>query len=86
MDDDTTVLQEERHRPVRGAVAGPRDVGSHAAVVEVELRISSDRRIVRPSRKLGKKNGWDLWRVELPANKRATLAYTVEPVPETTAN
>lgn len=59
---------------------------SQPTVVEVELRVSSDRRIVRPSRKLGKKNGWDLWRVELPANKRLTLAYTVEPVPETKAN
>jgi hypothetical protein len=51
-----------------------------ATVVEAELRVSSDERLVRPSRKLGKKNGWDLWRAEVPANERVSLTYTLEPI------
>lgn len=50
---------------------------AQVAVVEVELRRSGDWQLIRPSRKLGTPNGYGLWRVSVPANGRATLAYTV---------
>jgi hypothetical protein len=48
------------------------------AVVEVEFRVYGDRRLVRPSHRLGVKNGRSFWRAVVPANGRASLAYSVE--------
>jgi hypothetical protein len=48
------------------------------AVVELELWLYGRYRLVRPSHKLGIKNGSHLWRAEVPANGRARLTYVVE--------
>lgn len=65
----------ERPRRYRLELANAR---SSPAVVEVELRVYGDRRLVKPSRRLGIKNGRKFWRAEVPANGRAALTYTVE--------
>jgi hypothetical protein len=52
------------------------------AAVEVELRVFGDHRLVKPSRRLGVKNGRNLWRAEVPANGRMSLTYTIEPIRE----
>lgn len=57
---------------------------SKVAAVEVELLVNDEERLVRPSRKLRTKNGRPLWIARVPANKRITLAYTIERVPERT--
>ncbi|HEX8511642.1 MAG TPA: hypothetical protein VF688_00895, partial [Allosphingosinicella sp.] len=47
------------------------------ATVELELWVYGRDRLVRPSRKLGMKNGSHLWRARVPANGRARLTYVV---------
>jgi len=46
--------------------------------VEVEFRLYGDDRLINPSRKLGMKNGRNLWRAVVPANSRLSLSYTVD--------
>lgn len=46
--------------------------------VEIVLRVFDRDRLTHPSRKLGLKDGRHLWRVEVPANGRLTLGYTIE--------
>jgi len=58
---------------------------STPAVVEVEMRLFGDWRLVKPSRKLGVKNGRNFWRAVVPANQRLALDYTIERVPTTRA-
>ena len=54
-----------------------------SAKVEVELPLyHDDVQIVKPSRKLGNKNGRRIWIVKVPAEGRARLTYTVLPAPE----
>ena len=48
------------------------------ATVEVEMRLYGDYRLVKPSRKLGTKNGRNFWRAVVPANGRLALDYTIE--------
>jgi len=50
-------------------------------VVEVEMQVFGNFRLVEPSRKLGLKDGLPFWRAKVPANRRVTLAYTIEPLP-----
>lgn len=45
--------------------------------VEVRLYDVQGARLVRPSRKLGRKDGVPVWEVTLPANGRAELTYTI---------
>jgi hypothetical protein len=52
------------------------------ATVELELWLYGRHRLVRPSRKLGMKNGSHLWRARVPASGRARLTYVVEREPE----
>jgi hypothetical protein len=63
-------------------------IGRHAiqvsnatsAPVDVEISLSlddEDYRLVKPSRKLGRKNGRPLWRAHVPANGTARLTYTI---------
>jgi hypothetical protein len=52
------------------------------ATVELELWLHGRYRLVRPSRKLGVKNGSHFWRAKVPANGRARLTYVVEREPE----
>jgi len=54
----------------------------HAAKVEVELPLFDEVLIVKPSGKLGNKNGRRLWIVKVPARGRARLTYGVVPEPE----
>ena len=67
----------ERPRRYRIELANARPT---TAVVEVELRVFGDYRLVRPSRRLGTKNGRNLWRAEVPKNGRLSLTYTIEPL------
>lgn len=48
------------------------------ATVEVELKLFGNQSLVKPSRRLGIKNGRSFWRAVVPANSRAALAYTIE--------
>jgi hypothetical protein len=50
------------------------------AVVEVELRINVRQELVKPSRRLGIKNGRHFWRALIPANGRMALSYTIRPL------
>lgn len=52
------------------------------AVVELELWLYGRYDLVKPSRKLGIKNGSHVWRARVPANGRARLTYVVERQPE----
>jgi hypothetical protein len=52
------------------------------AIVELELWLYGRHRLVRPSRKLGVKNGSPFWRAKVPANGRTRLTYVVEREPE----
>ncbi|HYI39665.1 MAG TPA: hypothetical protein VE053_05020 [Allosphingosinicella sp.] len=55
----------------------------HAVEVEVNLWRRDQRALVRrASRDLAMKNGRYVWRARVPANGRATLAYTYVPAPE----
>jgi hypothetical protein len=47
------------------------------SIVEVELPINVRQELVKPSRRLGIKNGRHFWRAEVPANGRAELSYTI---------
>jgi hypothetical protein len=49
---------------------------------EAELYVSPERTLERPSRKLGRKNGRDLWRVEVPANSSRALTYRLAEIRE----
>jgi hypothetical protein len=48
------------------------------STVEVELRVYGDQKLVKPSRRLGIKNGRSFWKAVVPANSRAALTYTIE--------
>ncbi len=53
-----------------------------AAEVEVRLQLDEEEyRLIKPSRKLGRKNGSPLWRARVPAGGRVRLAYRVERKP-----
>lgn len=52
------------------------------AVVELELWLYAGYRLIKPSRKLGVKNGSHLWRARVPANGRVSLGYVVEREPD----
>ncbi len=52
------------------------------SIVEVELPIHYNQELVKPSRRLGIKNGRHFWRAVVPANKRLDLTYTVRPLPK----
>lgn len=58
------------------------NASSRAAKVEVELPLFDDVLIVKPSRKLGNKNGRRIWIVKVKAQGRARLTYGVTPEPE----
>jgi hypothetical protein len=52
-----------------------------SAAADLELRLDLDEeqfRLIRPSHRLGRKNGHALWRAHLPANGTARLVYTIE--------
>ena len=51
---------------------------SSPSTVEVELRVFGKERLVKPSRRLGIKNGRSFWKAVVPANGRETLTYTIE--------
>jgi len=51
---------------------------SSPSTVEVELRVFGKERLVKPSRRLGIKNGRSFWKVVVPANSHETLTYTIE--------
>jgi hypothetical protein len=53
-----------------------------AAAVEFLLWTGDERRLVAPTRRLGRKNGAHFWRARLPANGRIRLGYTVERIPD----
>lgn len=50
------------------------------APVELVL-YSNDSKLVKPSHRLGRKDGNPMWRVRVPANGRVSLRYTIEPQP-----
>jgi hypothetical protein len=50
------------------------------AVVEVELRINLRQELVKPSRRLGIRNGRHFWRALVPAHGRLALSYTIRPL------
>jgi hypothetical protein len=50
------------------------------SIVEVELPINVRQELVKPSHRLGIKDGRHLWRAEVPANGRAELSYTIRPL------
>jgi hypothetical protein len=52
------------------------------SIIEVELPINVRQELVKPSRRLGIKNGRHFWRAEVPANGRAELTYAIRPLPE----
>ena len=52
------------------------------AIVEVQLPIHYNQELVKPSRRLGIKNGRHFWRAVVPANGRLDLIYTVRPLPK----
>jgi hypothetical protein len=70
------------HRPravrYRLELANARPVTS---IVEVELPINVRQELVKPSHRLGIKNGRHFWRAEVPANGRVELSYTIRPLP-----
>lgn len=51
---------------------------SSLSTVEVELRVFGEERLVKPSHRLGIKNGRNFWKAVVPANGRETLTYTIE--------
>lgn len=51
---------------------------SAPSIVEVELRVFGEQRLVNPSRRLGVKNGRNFWRALVPANDRLALDYSIE--------
>jgi hypothetical protein len=53
-----------------------------AATVETVVWVDVTDRLIRPSRKLGRKNGGYLWRAKVPANGRLSLTYLVGQIPE----
>ncbi|HEX6742441.1 MAG TPA: hypothetical protein VF079_11680 [Sphingomicrobium sp.] len=55
---------------------------SSPAIVEVELPININIELVKPSRRLGIKNGRHFWRATVPANGRTDLSYTIRPLPQ----
>jgi hypothetical protein len=60
-----------------------------SAPADVELKLSFDDeayRLVKPSRKLSRKNGLPLWRAHVPANATARLDYTIEERPPRAEN
>jgi hypothetical protein len=73
-DDDGT---RPRHFEVELSNALPR-----AQTVELVLWTYEGFRVVRPTARLGVKNGGHLWRAKVPANGRVRLAYTVERIPD----
>ena len=54
------------------------NAGRRAAVVELELPIFGDWDIIRPSQKLGMKNGRYVWRVRVKPHAHARLAYQLK--------
>jgi hypothetical protein len=71
-DDDDGDRRRSRRFELTVANAGPA-----AATVELELWTFNEERLVRPSRKLGRKNGSPMWRVVVPSGGEARLQYTV---------
>ena len=51
------------------------------APIEVALAVPPNFRLSGPSRRLGKKNGYPLWLVTVPANKSVLLSYRLDPAP-----
>jgi hypothetical protein len=49
--------------------------------VELSLAMYGNSKLVKPSEKLGIKDGRRMWLAHVPANGRATLRYTIKPVP-----
>jgi hypothetical protein len=78
-DDDGDDGDERRRRKYEIVLTNARAL---PAVVELELWTYGREVLVKPSRKLGLKNGSHLWRARLPANGRARLTYVVEREPE----
>lgn len=71
-DDDDGDSRRKRRFELTVANAGPA-----AAHVELELWTFNEERLVRPSRKLGRKNGSPVWRVVVPSGGEARLQYTI---------
>jgi hypothetical protein len=73
--------EDEDDRPRRYEIE-LRNARPTPATVETVLWTWEDYRVAKPSRKLGIKNGGQLWRARVPANGRVKLVYLVERIPE----
>lgn len=76
-EDDEGSRRRARRYEIELSNARPTD-----ATVEAVLWTYINQRLVKPSRKLGRKNGGHLWRAKVPANGRLRLTYLVERIPE----
>lgn len=79
--DDEDDEDRDRKRKPRRYTLEITNARAVPAEVEVVLRIQEDQELIKPSRKLGRKNGGYLWSVLVPANGAATLRYRVRTTP-----
>jgi hypothetical protein len=73
---------EDGRRPARRYEIELSNARPTGAIVETVLWTFVGQRLIRPSRKLGRKNGGYFWRAKVPANGRLSLTYLVERIPE----
>ena len=89
-EDESGTGDAKRRRPRYDRAYNPRperheveltNAGAAEAVVEVTIAVNQPWEAAKPSRKLGVKDGRQLWLAYVPAHGQARLAFTLRPVP-----